>query len=65
MKAIIVNEKYLEERFEAFINLVKLGVAEMRHLEQHDKDAICRLFNYHAHNFKRELFQGPFQGPDR
>ncbi len=59
MKAIIVNEKYLEERFEAFNNRVKLGVAEMRHLEQPDKDAIWRSFNYHAHKFKEELLKGP------
>jgi len=59
LKAVIINEKYLEERFEAFINRVKLGVAEMRHLNQPDKDAIFRSFNYHAHKFIKELFTGP------
>lgn len=59
MKAIIVNEKYLEERFKAFVNQVKVNVFKMKHLKESDKDAICRSFNYHAHKFKEELFEGP------
>jgi hypothetical protein len=62
MKAIIVNENYLDERFEAFINRVKVAFSEAGFLDSGECCQLVRSFNYHAHRFKEDIVGAPFDG---
>lgn len=57
MKAIIVNEDYLNERFEAFINAIKVDLLENDN-DNFDRNQFIRTFNYRTHQLKRELVWG-------
>lgn len=57
MKAIIVNEDYLNERFEAFINAIKVDLLENGD-DNFDRNQFIRTFNYRTHQLKGEIVEG-------
>jgi hypothetical protein len=57
MRAIIIKEARLEERFLAFVDKMKLQFRENKALEESLRQELERSFVYQAYQLKREILE--------